>query len=167
MAKRNDLVTVRWNKPGSTYDGQVHQVSKHLVDFFEGSDKVVVWWPSRKKGKRWEGELLQNDSVPTDTGKFYIAPRRSSPSPFLHEARTQTRVIRAVLYILFVTTNMRRFVSCQGLDPAVESTIVICIIMHIPALVIIFIHALAQGSTSTATVEAPSRKRKTRAKGIQ
>ena len=69
MSKCQDLVTVKWKRPGSTFDGQVHQVSKTLVDFSEGSESVVAWWPSRKKGKRWEGELIQ-DSLPTDTSKI-------------------------------------------------------------------------------------------------
>ena len=91
MAKRQqqELVAVRWINPNSTYHRQVHQVSKSLVDFEDGGTKVVVWWPSRKKGKKWEGELVLSDPA----GKL----RRedilhnalctcycgSSPSPFL------------------------------------------------------------------------------------
>ena len=40
------------------HDGPVHKISRSLVDF-DGTNSVVVWWPSRKKGKQWEGELIQ------------------------------------------------------------------------------------------------------------
>ena len=61
MAKKDtdsQLVAVRWDRPGSCHHGQVHRVSRHLVDYLDGG-KVVVWWPSRAKGKEWKGELVE------------------------------------------------------------------------------------------------------------
>ena len=46
------LVMVRWDRPGSSYHGQVHQVSQVLVDYV-GCGRVVVWWPY--------GELVNRD----------------------------------------------------------------------------------------------------------
>ena len=43
--------------PGSKYIGVVHFVSNSLVDEV-GDGRVVVWWPNRSKGKRWEGQLV-------------------------------------------------------------------------------------------------------------
>lgn len=50
-------VAVRWDMPGSKYNGVVHFVSDSLVDEV-GDGRVVVWWPNRSKGKRWEGQLV-------------------------------------------------------------------------------------------------------------
>ena len=50
-------VAVRWDMPGSKYNGVVHFVSNSLVDEV-GDGRVVVWWPNRSKGKRWEGQLV-------------------------------------------------------------------------------------------------------------
>ena len=54
------LVAVRWDRPGSIYHGQVHRVSEVLVDYL-GCGRVVVWWPSRTRGKQWSGELVNRD----------------------------------------------------------------------------------------------------------
>ena len=50
-------VAMRWGMPGSKYIGVVHFVSNSLVDEV-GDGRVVVWWPNRSKGKRWEGQLV-------------------------------------------------------------------------------------------------------------
>ena len=50
-------VAVRWDMPDSKYHGVVHFVSDSLVDEV-GDGQVVVWWPNRSKGKRWEGQLV-------------------------------------------------------------------------------------------------------------
>ena len=71
-----DLVSVCWTMPRSWYNGQVHRVSAALVDYL-GAGKVVVWWLSRAKGKRWYGELC------TESGKPALHRACStSPSPF-------------------------------------------------------------------------------------
>ena len=51
---------VRWSAPGSRFDGVVHLVSSSLIDDL-GGGRVAVWWPSRRKGRRWEGELVNAD----------------------------------------------------------------------------------------------------------
>ena len=43
-----DMVTVRWDMPGSRYDGVVHDVSASLVDDV-GEGRVVVWWRAHGK----------------------------------------------------------------------------------------------------------------------
>ena len=48
------LIAVCWIGLGSC---DVHQVSEGLVDYV-GDKKVIVWWPSCTKGKRWDGELV-------------------------------------------------------------------------------------------------------------
>ena len=58
--KTSGLVMVRWDRPGSIYHGQVHKVSQASVDYI-GGGKVKVWWPSRSRGKRWDGELVDLD----------------------------------------------------------------------------------------------------------
>lgn len=50
-------VAVRWDMPGSKYNGVVHFVSNSLVDEV-GDGRMVIWWPNRSKGKRWEGQLV-------------------------------------------------------------------------------------------------------------
>ena len=39
-----EMVTVRWDMPGSRYDGVVHNVSASLVDDVREGN-MVVWWP--------------------------------------------------------------------------------------------------------------------------
>ena len=58
------LVAVKWNAPGTRYHGVVQRVKRNLIDAAEeGSNKVYVWWPRRgSRGKRWEGELVEEPS---------------------------------------------------------------------------------------------------------
>lgn len=39
-----EMVTVRWDMPGSRYDGVVHNVSVSLVDDVREGN-MVEWWP--------------------------------------------------------------------------------------------------------------------------
>ena len=39
-----EMVTVRWDLPGSRYDSVVHNVSASLVDDVREGN-MVVWWP--------------------------------------------------------------------------------------------------------------------------
>lgn len=65
------MVAVRWDMPGSKYDGVVHFVSNSLVDEL-GGGRVAVWWPNRSKGKRWEGQLAgKSINLPYFTTSLY------------------------------------------------------------------------------------------------
>ncbi len=57
LGKNQDLVytAVRWNAPGSRFSGLVHYVPAAVIHDVDADGKVVVWWPRRNGGKRWEG----------------------------------------------------------------------------------------------------------------
>ena len=77
------LVTVRWDRSGSIYHGQVHQVSEVLVDYL-GSGRVVVWWPSCTRGKQWDGELVNQDGKYKNDIQMYtcsLAQHAQQPFP--------------------------------------------------------------------------------------
>lgn len=61
-----DLVFVCWNRQNTTYHGQVHKISCSLMDYL-GGGKVIVWWPSHVKGKRWDAELVSKEGKWTCT----------------------------------------------------------------------------------------------------
>ena len=48
------LVSVKWDKPGSRFDGVVHSVPFELVDYTEEKGRVIVWWPKRTGEKKWD-----------------------------------------------------------------------------------------------------------------
>ena len=61
-SNKADLVFVHWDCPDSMYHGQVHKISCSLMDYmYLGGSKVIVWWPSHAKGKRWDVELVNKE----------------------------------------------------------------------------------------------------------
>ena len=42
-----NLVSVKWDRPGSGFNGVVHSVPFELVDNTEEKGRVVVWWPCK------------------------------------------------------------------------------------------------------------------------
>ena len=55
------LVSVKWDKPDSRFDGVVHSVPFELVDYTEEKGRVIVWWPKRAGEKKWEGHLVDGE----------------------------------------------------------------------------------------------------------
>ena len=58
-----NLVSVKWDRPGSRFDGVVHSVPFELVDNTEEKARVVVWWPKHAGGKKWEWHLVDGEYI--------------------------------------------------------------------------------------------------------
>ena len=57
-------LAVKWERPGSRYNGVTQYVPEELVDVVEKTPtemKVAVWWPSRKVKCPWNGTLIPED----------------------------------------------------------------------------------------------------------
>ncbi len=63
------MIAVKWDVPCSRFDGVVHYVPSSLADNL-GGGRVAVWWPSRKRGKRWEGNVVQPDKLDAGNGRY-------------------------------------------------------------------------------------------------
>ena len=60
-------VAVKWERPGSRYNGVTQYVSKDLVDIVDtgpAETKVAVWWPNRKAKCPWNGTLVPEEKAP-------------------------------------------------------------------------------------------------------
>ncbi len=70
------MIAVKWDAPCSRFDDVVHYVPSSLADNL-GGDRVMVWWPSRKRRKRWEGNTVQPDKLDAGNGRhlqnMYVA----------------------------------------------------------------------------------------------
>ena len=58
----DELVNVRWDRPGNRHHNVLHGVSRSLVSPHpDGNGRVIVWWPRRgKEPELWEGMLETN-----------------------------------------------------------------------------------------------------------
>ena len=59
--ENQQIVAVKWHRPGSQFYGVVHFVSKALVQMTTdppGRDTVVLWPRKGKPAERWEGVLV-------------------------------------------------------------------------------------------------------------
>ena len=60
-------VVVKWERPGSHYNGMTQYVLKDLVDIIDKrptETKVAVWWPNRKAKSPWSATLVWEEEVP-------------------------------------------------------------------------------------------------------
>ena len=53
-----DMVSVRWTRPGSVFDGVVQYVSKLVIKEIDAEGNVTVYWPQKgKQAEVWKGAL--------------------------------------------------------------------------------------------------------------
>ena len=71
-----DMVAIKWERPGSRHHGVVHYVHQDIVkDVPDQPGKVMVLWP--KKGKKepevWDGYKVDVDEPACPPSKYTIA----------------------------------------------------------------------------------------------
>ena len=104
------MLSVKWDAPGSRHHGIVHLVSESLVDQL-GGGRVAVWWPSRAKGKRWEGEQVYATSVSGKSSVVRTCSLVVSCSLQLHVMGRSLEYVRVRIRLYIIQR------SCSSVDP--------------------------------------------------